>query len=59
VVGLNRKNINNMIYKRYEYLSSKGKVWTKWFKWNSDLRPELQMDDRRIINRLKNEYKEV
>ena len=52
-------NINNMIYKRYEYLSSKGKVWTKWFKWNSDLRPELQMDDRRIINRLKNEYKEV
>ena len=47
-----------MIYKRYEYWSSKGKVWTNWFKWNSDLKPELQMNDRRIINRLFNEYKE-
>ena len=48
-----------MIYKRYEYWSSKGKVWTKWFLWNSDYKPELQMDDRRIINRLYNEYKEI
>ena len=48
-----------MIYKRYEYWSSKDKVWTKWFPWNSDYKPELQMDDRRIINRLYNEYKEI
>jgi hypothetical protein len=47
-----------MIYKRYEYWSSKGKVWTKWFSWDSDLRPELQMDDRRIFCRLRNEYRE-
>ena len=47
-----------MIYKRYEYWSSKGKVWTKWFPWNSDYKPELQMNDRRIINRLRNEYEE-
>lgn len=46
-----------MIYKRYEYWSSKGKVWTKWFPWNCDLKPELQMDDKRIFCRLKNEYK--
>ena len=48
-----------MIYKRYEYWSKEGKVWTKWFPWNSDLRPELQMDDRRIFCRLRNEYKEI
>ena len=42
--------------KRYEYWSKNGKTWSKWFNWNSDWMPELQMDDRRIINRLKNEY---
>ena len=47
-----------MIYKRYEYWSSEGKKWTKWFEWDSDLRPELQLTDRRIISRLKNEYKD-
>jgi hypothetical protein len=47
-----------MIYKRYEYWSKEGKVWSKWFPWKSDLRPELQMEDRRIISRLKNEYKD-
>lgn len=48
-----------MTYKRYEYWSKEGKVWTGWFPWNCDLRPELQMDDRRIFCRLKNEYKDV
>ena len=48
-----------MTYKRYEYWSNKGKVWTKWFPWNCDLKPELQFTDRRIISRLYNEYKEV
>lgn len=47
-----------MIYKRYEYWSKKGKVWTDWFPWNSDIMPEFQFTDRRIISRLKNEYKE-
>ena len=46
-----------MIYKRYEYWSNEGKKWTEWFEWDSDLRPELQLTDRRIISRLKNEYK--
>ncbi len=46
-----------MIYKRYEYWSKEGKVWTNWFNWNSDLKPELQMDDKRVFCRLKNEYK--
>ena len=48
-----------MIYKRYEYWSNGGKKWTKWFPWKSDLRPELQMEDRRIFCRLKNEYKDA
>ena len=48
-----------MTYKRYEYWSKKGKVWTEWFPWNSNICPELQLTDRRIISRLKNEYKEV
>ena len=47
-----------MTYKRYEYWSSKGKVWTKWFPWNSSYKPEFQMNDRRIVNRLMNEYEE-
>ena len=47
-----------MIFKRYEYWSSEGKKWTDWFKWDSDYMPELQMTDRRIISKLKNEYKE-
>ena len=46
-----------MTYKRYEYWSKKGKVWTNWFKWDSDINPEFQMNDRRIFCRLKNEYK--
>lgn len=46
-----------MIYKRYEYWSKIGKVWSDWFLWKSDLRPELQMEDKRIFCRLKNEYK--
>ena len=47
-----------MTYKRFEYWSKEGKVWSDWFEWNTDLRPELQMDDRRIFCRLKNEYKD-
>lgn len=47
-----------MTYKRYEYWGPKGKQWTKWFKWDSSLKPELQMEDRRIVCRLKNEYKD-
>ena len=46
-----------MIYKRYEYWSSEGKKFTDWFEWNSDYKPELQMNDKRIFCRLKNEYK--
>ena len=48
-----------MIFKRYEYWSKNGKVWTDWFKWDSNLKPELQLTDRRISSRLFNEYKEV
>ena len=48
-----------MILKRYEYWSKEGKKWTDWFKWESNLKPELQMNDRRIFCRLKNEYKVV
>ena len=48
-----------MIYKRYEYWSKEGKKFTYWFPWDSDWKPEFQMEDRRIVNRLKNEYKEV
>ena len=44
--------------KRYEYWSSKGKVWTEWLDWDSDYKPELQMNDRRVFCRLKNEYKD-
>ena len=48
-----------MTYKRYEYWSSDGKVWTDWFIWKSDLKPEFQINDKRIFCRLKNEYKDV
>jgi hypothetical protein len=47
-----------MTYKRYEYWTKEGKVWTPWFKWSSTLKPELQFTDRRIISRLYNEYEE-
>lgn len=47
-----------MTYKRYEYWARDGKKWTNWFPWNSDLKPELQLTDRRIISRLYNEYEE-
>lgn len=47
-----------MTYKRYQYWSKDGIVWTDWFPWNSDYKPELQLPDRRIINRLYNEYEE-
>lgn len=47
-----------MTYKRYEYWSKEGKKFTDWFPWKSNLRPDLQLTDRRIISRLKNEYKE-
>lgn len=47
-----------MIYKRYEYWSNEGKKWTEWFEWDSDYKPEFQMNDRRIFCRLKNEYKD-
>ena len=48
-----------MIFKRYEYWSREGKKWTDWFKWDSNLKPELQLIDRRITSRLRNEYKEM
>ena len=44
--------------KRYEYWSVKGKVWSNWFEWDSKLKPDFQMNDRRIFCRLKNEYKD-
>ena len=44
--------------KRFEYWSKEGKVWTDWFDWDTDFKPELQMEDRRIFCRLKNEYKD-
>lgn len=47
-----------MTYKRYEYWGPTGKVWSEWFEWNTTFKPELQMEDRRIFCRLKNEYKE-
>lgn len=47
-----------MTLKRFEYWSNKGKVWTDWFPWNCDWKPEFQIKDRRIVNRLKNEYNE-
>lgn len=47
-----------MTLKRYQYWTDEGKVWTNWFKWDSDLKPELQLPDRRIISRLYNEYEE-
>lgn len=45
-------------FKRFEYWSREGKKWTKWFPWDSDFMPEMQLNDRRIFSRLKNEYKE-
>lgn len=42
-----------MLYKRYQYYSNKGKVWTKWFRWNSDI-----LDKWQINNKLLNEYKD-
>ena len=48
-----------MIYKRFEYWDKKGKVWSKWFPWKTTWKPELQMEDKRIFCRLKNEYKEI
>ena len=47
-----------MTYKRFEYWGPSGKQWTNWFPWKSDYKPELQMEDRRIVCRLKNEYKD-
>lgn len=46
-------------FKRYEYWAKDGKKWTNWFEWKSDLKPEFQMNDKRIFCRLKNEYKDV
>ena len=43
-----------MIYKRYQYWSRDGIVWTDWFKWNSDLRDKWQLK-----NKLLNEYKSI
>lgn len=40
-----------MVYKRYEYWTREGKVWSSWFPWNSDLRDKWQ-----LANRLRNEY---
>ena len=37
--------------KRYEYWSSEGKVWTKWFKWDGPKMPSP-------MKGLKVEYKE-
>jgi hypothetical protein len=42
-----------MLYKRYQYFSREGKVWTKWFPWSSDM-----MDKWQTNNKLLNEYKE-
>lgn len=47
-----------MTYKRYEYWSKEGKVWSKWFPWKTTWKPEFQMEDRRVFCRLKNEYEE-
>ena len=37
--------------KRYEYWSNKGKVWTKWFRWNGEKLPSP-------IKSLRVEYKD-
>ena len=42
-----------MTYKRYQYWSFEGIVWTKWFPWNSTLRDKWQFK-----NKLLNEYEE-
>jgi hypothetical protein len=39
-------------FKRYEYWSREGKVWSKWFPYTSDYCPRWQLDGK-----LKNEYK--
>lgn len=39
-------------YKRYQYYSSKGLVWTEWFTYNSNYTPKYQIDKK-----LLNEYK--
>ena len=41
-----------MTYKRYQYRSKEGVVWTEWFKFRGE-REEIQ------LGKLKNEYKEV
>ena len=41
-----------MVYKRYEYYTREGKVWTDWFEWESDIRDPWQLK-----NKLRNEYK--
>lgn len=43
-----------MTYKRYEYWTREGKVFTPWFEWKSENRDPWQLK-----NRLRNEYKEV
>jgi len=42
-----------MTYKRYEYWSREGKVFTPWFRWDSENRDPWQLK-----NRLRNEYVE-
>lgn len=44
--------MEEQIYKRYEYFTKEGKVWTRWFYWNSDIRDKWQLK-----NKLVNQYK--
>lgn len=41
-------------FKRYQYRSKDGIVWTDWFEWNSSIRDKWQLK-----NKLLNEYKEI
>jgi hypothetical protein len=41
-----------MIYKRYQYYSKTGVTWSKWFPWDSNDKPKIQ------LGKLLNEYKD-
>ena len=43
-----------MIYKRYQYWSKNGIVWTDWFKLNSNLKPKYQFG-KTLLNEFKDE----
>lgn len=42
-----------MVYKRYQYWTRTGKVWSDWFEWTGKDKPKYQLKPS-----LLNEYKE-